>query len=117
MTVVSVCVVATARTIAEANGMTQQRAGALAAETSALGVASGWSWYHTLECILPALCDDSPLTRAIGTVIITAFGVMVMLALKPPAGVASTNVSNSNKGIEQTDKANHLPLGGSKSSF
>ena len=64
--------------------MATERAASLAAETAALGVASGWSWYHALECILPSLCDPSPVTRAIGALVVTAFGVMVMLALKPP---------------------------------
>lgn len=88
MTTAGVFAVATARVVAEADGMAQQRAGALASETAALGVASGWTWYHALECIFPSLCDPSPLTRVIGSIVVTAFGVMVMLALKPPAGTA-----------------------------
>lgn len=84
ITAAGVYAVATARAIAEVDGMAMERAGSLAAETAALGVASGWSWYHALECILPSLCDPSPVTRAIGAVVVTAFGVMVMLALKPP---------------------------------
>eukprot|EP00316_Scyphosphaera_apsteinii_P004598 CAMPEP_0119300458 /NCGR_PEP_ID=MMETSP1333-20130426/2400_1 /TAXON_ID=418940 /ORGANISM="Scyphosphaera apsteinii, Strain RCC1455" /LENGTH=496 /DNA_ID=CAMNT_0007302233 /DNA_START=247 /DNA_END=1737 /DNA_ORIENTATION=+ len=98
MTAAGVFVVATARTIAEADGMAIHRAEGLAAETSALGVASGWSWYHALECIFPAVCNESPLTRAIGTVSITAFGVMLMLALKPPAGTAYSNESSEHAG-------------------
>jgi len=88
MTAACVVAVATARAIAESDGKAKERADALAAETAALGVASGWAWYHALECIFPSLGDPSPLTRAIGTLAVTAFGVMVMLALKPPAGTA-----------------------------
>jgi len=93
MTSGCVYLMATARIVAEAEGSTMARADALAAETAALGVASGWSWYHALECIVPALCAELPFTRAIGTVTVTAFGVMVMLALKPPAGTAYADSS------------------------
>lgn len=95
--------------------MLLQRANALAAETAALGVASGWSWYHALECIFPALCAPSPLTRAIGTVAVTAFGVMAMLALKPPPGTAYSEAATD--GLQSRGSSAHggtsISLGGS----
>ena len=94
ITAVGVVAVATARAMAEDEKTAHQRLAALASETSALGVASGWSWYHALESIFPALCDSSALTRFIGTMAITAFGVMVMLALKPPAGTPYSNANS-----------------------
>jgi hypothetical protein len=86
ITAIGVLAVATARSIAEGDGMAATRAAALAAETSSLGVASGWSWYNALASIFPTLAAASPIARFIGTVSTTAFGVMVMLALKPPIG-------------------------------
>jgi hypothetical protein len=72
-----VTVVATARTFAEVDGVAIVRAPALAAETAALAVASGWTWYNALSVIIPALVTDSTPARAIASISMTAFGVMV----------------------------------------
>ena len=86
----SMCVfaVAAARAIAESEGKITERADALDSETASLAVASGWAWFNALASIIPALDDKSLLPRAIGSVAVTGFGVMVMLALKPPEGTA-----------------------------
>ena len=57
--------------------------GPLDAETAALAVACGWSWYNALSTLCPALVAPSTYVRAAAAVGATAVGVVVLLALKP----------------------------------
>ena len=67
-----------------------QRTQVLGAESAALAVAAGWSWYNALASLLPLLTASSWLVRAYGALFVTVCGVAALLPLEPRARSASS---------------------------